>query len=191
MIRLRFLLLFLCLAGLPCVAEPPGSAPTREELGRHLEALIRHISGMPYNGRWIPPDSTLAWTMDCSNTVRWLYLVTTRRLLPRTASDQYEALRQARRLWRVRATDVDWRSKLRPGDLLFWENTYRPKRKPPITHVMIYLGRNPDGSLRMAGAQGSRGVNIYTFRPEVPYGGYPWFLWFKRQGRFVAYGRPL
>jgi len=166
-------------------------AETREELAARMETLTGEISAVPYNGRWVPPGSATAWTMDCSNTSRWLYLAAIGHSLPRTASDQYESLRSARRLWRVRASDSHWRSRLKPGDLLFWENTYRPKRKPPITHVMVYLGRNPDGSMRMAGSQGSRGVDIYTFRPETPYGGYTWFLWFKRAGRFVAFGRPL
>jgi cell wall-associated NlpC family hydrolase len=169
----------------------PAQAETRGELAARIENRAREISAVPYNGHWVPPGSSSAWTMDCSNTARWLYLAATGHPLPRTASDQYESLRASRRLWRVNAADSRWRSKLRPGDLLFWENTYRPKRKPPITHVMVYLGRNPDGSMRMAGSQGSRGVDIYTFRPETSYGGYTWFLWFKRPGRFVAFGRPL
>jgi cell wall-associated NlpC family hydrolase len=184
----RFLLPLACLLGL---AGPSVAAMSREELAGRMEALTREISSVPYNGRWVPPGSGSAWTMDCSNTARWLYLAAAGYSLPRTASDQYEVLRKARRVKRVKATDSHWRSQLRPGDLLFWENTYRPKRKPPITHVMVYLGRNSDGSLRMAGSQGSRGVDIYTFRPEIPYGGYHWFLWFKRPGRFVAFGRPL
>jgi cell wall-associated NlpC family hydrolase len=164
---------------------------TREELSGRIATETAQLSQIPYNGRWAPPGSAEPWVMDCSNTARWLYRSTAGYELPRTASDQYQSLRSARRLWRVNASDKRWRSRLRPGDLLFWENTYRPKRKPPITHVMVYLGRNPDGSMRMAGSQGSRGVDIYTFRPETPYGGYNWFLWFKRSGRFVAYGRPL
>jgi cell wall-associated NlpC family hydrolase len=30
---------------------------------------------------------------------------------------------------------------LKPGDLLFWTNTTETKRKLPVTHVMIYLGK--------------------------------------------------
>ena len=63
-------------------------------------------------------------------------------------------------------------------------------RKPPVTHVMVYLGRAPDGDLLMAGAQNSRGVDIYKFQPRVPYGGHGGFLGlFKKQGRVVAFGR--
>jgi hypothetical protein len=174
------------------VAAPLANAQmTRDDLAARITAETATLSAIPYNGRWTPPGSAKPWVMDCSNTARWLYLSAAGHQLPRTASEQYEALRAARQLWRVNASSRNWQSRLRPGDLLFWENTYRPKRKPPITHVMVYLGRGPDGALRMAGSQGSRGVDFYTFRPETPYGGYNWFLWFKRTGRFVAFGRPL
>lgn len=170
-----------------------GAQMSREELAARIEGQTAQISRIPYNGRFVPAGSSSSesWVMDCSNTARWLYLAAAGHGLPRTASDQYETLRAKHRVWRVNASDTSWRARLRPGDLLFWENTYKPKRKPPVTHVMVYLGRNPDGSMRMAGSQGSRGVDIYKFRPETPYGGYNWFLWFKRTGRFVAFGRPL
>jgi len=166
---------------------------TREDLANRIESNARWLSsqGVEYNRSWLPPGATQALAMDCSNTVKWFYADATGHALPRTASSQYEQLRQQRRLWRVNALNPFWQSRLKPGDLLFWENTYKPKRKPPVTHVMVYLGRNADGSMRMAGSQGSRGVDVYTFKPEVPYGGYNWFLWFKKKGKFVAYGRPL
>lgn len=110
--------------------------------------------------------------------------------IPRTASAQYEWLRSQKRLWRVRPDGRALAKRLRPGDLLFWEHTYKPQRKPPVTHVMVYLGRDRSGRMLMAGSQNSRGVGIYRFVPEQRWGGYNWFLWFKRQGRFVAYGRP-
>lgn len=166
---------------------------TREDLAARIGASAQNLSnqGVGYNGRWQPPSSTQSWVMDCSNAARYFYLEAAGHDLPRTASSQYEVLKSQRRLWRVNADSTSWYGKLKPGDLLFWENTYKPKRKPPITHVMIYLGRSADGSLKMAGSQGSRGVDIYTFRPGVAYGGYNWFLWFKRKGKFVAFGRPL
>jgi len=166
---------------------------TREDLANRIETNAQWLSdqGVEYNRSFLPPGSTQALAMDCSNTVKWFYADATGTALPRTASSQYEQLRQQRRLWRVNAASSSWQSKLKPGDLLFWENTYKPARKPPITHVMVYLGRNPDGSMRMAGSQSSRGVDVYTFKPGVQYGGYRWFLWFKKKGRFVAFGRPL
>jgi len=181
----------VCLLLLAATAAAAQAQMTREELSGRIAAETSALSHIPYNGSFTPPGATRQWAMDCSNTARWLYLAAAGHELPRTASDQYEKLRAARRLWKVNAASKGWRKRLRPGDLLFWENTYKPKRKPPITHVMVYLGRNADGSMRMAGSQGSKGVDFYTFRPETSYGGYNWFLWFRRTGKFVAYGRPL
>lgn len=158
---------------------------TREELAGRFAAETRALSdaGVEYGERWTPPGQTRAWVMDCSNTVRWFYANALGKALPRTASDQYEALRTEGRL----GSDLQG---LKPGDLLFWENTYKPTRRPPITHVMVYLGRDASGRMMMAGSQGSHGVDVYAFEPSRPMGGYNWFLWFKKKGKFVAYGRP-
>jgi cell wall-associated NlpC family hydrolase len=128
--------------------------------------------------------------MDCSNTSRWLYQEVKALDLPRTASDQYEWLRQRRRLWKARPDPCSLRKKLQPGDLLFWENTCKPPRRPPITHVMVYLGTDASGRMLMAGSQGSSGPDIYDFDPGKRMGGYRFFLFFRRDGKFVAYGRP-
>jgi hypothetical protein len=55
---------------------------------------------------------------------------------------------------------------------------------------MVYLGTDSSGRMQMAGSQGSRGVDTYTFDPTLKMGSYPFFLWFRREGSFVAYGRP-
>ena len=61
---------------------------------------------------------------------------------------------------------------MRPGDLLFWTGTYRVDRDPPVTHVMIYLGkRKKDGKRLMFGASDGRpydgqrrnGVSVFDF----------------------------
>jgi len=160
---------------------------TRQEMAARMEAETRQLAaaGVEYSEAWTPPGQDKAWAMDCSNTARWLYASTLGKSLPRTASSQYEALRAERRLWSKNALKG-----LKPGDLLFWENTYRPQRKPPITHVMVYLGKDANGRMWMAGSQGSRGVDVYAFDPSKPMGGYNWFLWFKKKGKFIAYGRP-
>lgn len=143
-----------------------------------------------YNGRWIPPGESAPWVMDCSNTARWLYREVRGINIPRTASDQYEWLRARRRLWRTGPDEGRLRRHLRPGDLLFWEHTYRPPRRPPVTHVMVYLGRDSRGRMMMAGSQGASGPDVYEFRPGKKMGGYRFFFFFHRAGRFVAYGRP-
>jgi len=112
--------------------------------------------------------------------------------LPRTASAQYEYARSRGWLKKVGRDERKLRRILKPGDLLFWEHTYRPNRKPPITHVMVYIGTTPDGRMQMVGSQGSKGPNVYSFRPDMKMGGYRWFFGlFKRTGRFVAFARPM
>jgi cell wall-associated NlpC family hydrolase len=128
--------------------------------------------------------------MDCSNATRWIYQQVYGRQLPRTASAQYEYFLKRGEFRRTRPNAQKLRQVLRPGDLLFWEHTYRPKRKPPVTHVMTYLGHDPAGRMLMVGAQSSRGLDIYHFDPEVSLGGYRWFLWFRRESRFIGYARP-
>jgi len=171
------------------------------------EARALSNQGIEYDEDWRPPGESHAWTMDCSNTARYIYKVTTGIQLPRTASDQYYYLHLQGKAWDVPQTSGGWadgnflRRNLKPGDLLFWENTYRPERQPPITHVMVFLGANEKGQWLMAGSQTSRGgehnrrnggPDIYIFRPSEPCGGYSTWLGFvHHQGRFCAFGRPL
>ena len=68
-------------------------------------------------------------------------------------------------------------SKLKPGDLLFWSGTYRVKRTPPITHVMLYLGKTKNNELLMFGASNGRtyrgkrmnGVSVFDFKGNKDY----------------------
>lgn len=162
----------------------------------HREAAALQALGIRYGGTFVPPGEKEPWRMDCSNASRYLVRQTQGVELPRTASEQYSFVRARGRLKRAGGLfggvpDTDWWMKrLRPGDLLFWEHTYRPKRKPPVTHVMVYLGRDERGTPLMAGSQSSRGVGIYKLQPRVPYGGHGGFLGlFKKKGRLVAFGR--
>jgi cell wall-associated NlpC family hydrolase len=175
--------LFVLLGTTELAARP---SPTQlEEKARWLAT-----QRIGYSRNWVPPGEAKAWAMDCSNTARWLYRELWGRNLPRTASAQYEHFRQQKKFRRARPDPARLARQLKPGDFLFWEHTYKPRRKPPVTHVMIYLGRDNQGRMWMAGAQGSRGVDVYEFRPASPMGSYNWFLWFKREGRFIGYARP-
>lgn len=152
--------------------------------------------GLSYNAGALLPGDEARRKMDCSNTARYLIAKTRGIELPRTASDQYLFVQRHGRLKRAGGLfggtpDLPWwKERLRPGDLLFWEHTYRPKRRPPVTHVMIYLGRDENGTPLMVGAQNSRGVNIYKLQPRVAYGGHGGFLGlFRKKGKLVAYGR--
>jgi cell wall-associated NlpC family hydrolase len=161
-------------------------------LGADWEGIARQLAGerIGYAKPWTPPGEKTPWVMDCSNTVRWLLREGRGVALPRTSAAQYEHFQKAGQLQRARPDSARLAKELRRGDLLFWEHTHRPKRKPPVTHVMMYLGRDQRGRMWMAGSQGSRGVGIYEFHPRQRMGGYPWFLWFRRDGRFIAYARP-
>lgn len=172
-----------------------------------LQARALGAMGISYDESWHPPRESQSWVMDCSNTSRYLYKVTTGILLPRTASDQYYYLQQQNKAWDVPDASNGYadcnylRRNLKVGDLLFWENTYRPERQPPITHVMIFLGTNERGQWIMAGSQSSRGgehnrrhggPDIYVFDPTQPSGGYTtWLGLVHHKGRFCAFGRPL
>jgi cell wall-associated NlpC family hydrolase len=179
------------------------------EWGNRFLTETRNLAsqGIGYDESWRPEGESHSWDMDCSNTTRYLYQVTAGIQLPRTASDQYYYLHLQNKAWDVPTVasgfaDCNFlRSNLKPGDLLFWENTYRPDRQPPITHVMIFLGTNAKGQWLMAGSQSSHGglysprrsgPDVYVFNPTRPTGGYTtWLGLVHHQGRFCAYGRPL
>ena len=164
--------------------------------GLHDWAYYLQSLGLRYNASAQLPGEEKPVTMDCSNTARFLVGKTRGVSLPRTASDQYLFVKKNGRLKRAGGLfggtpETSWWTKrLQPGDLLFWEHTYKPKRHPPVTHVMVYLGCDENGVPLMAGAQNSRGVNIYKLQPRVAYGGHGGFLGlFKKKGKLVAYGR--
>ena len=184
------------------------SASEAGEWGNRFLTETRNLAaqGVCYDGSWRPDGESHRWEMDCSNTTRYLYQVTAGIQLPRTASDQYYYLHLQDKAWDVPMTAAGFadcnflRNNLKPGDLLFWENTYRPDRQPPITHVMIFLGSDARGRWLMAGSQGSRGMynrrhsgpDVYVFNPTHAVGGYTtWLGLVRHHGRFVAYGRPL
>lgn len=174
----------------------PAAAGARSDPALTSAAQSLQSQGIRYAGSFVPPGETSAWRMDCSNAARYLVRETRGIELPRTASEQYNYVRRNGRLKRAGGLfggvpDTSWWAKrLQPGDLLFWEHTYKPRRKPPVTHVMVYLGRGEGGELLMAGSQNSRGVGIYKLKPRVAYGGHGGFLGlFKKKGKLVAYGR--
>jgi len=182
----------------PAVPGTLQPGPVSERLWSAARELAAHH--IAYNEEWIPPGMQSPWRMDCSNTARYLYQAAAGIDLGRTASEQYDLLRQRNRAWSVpmderRLVRIDrLQSLLKAGDLLFWENTYRPERRSPITHVMIFLGEDENGHWLMAGSRGHRagGPDIYPFDPHQPAGGYSLFFGLiHRTGRFVAFGRPI
>jgi cell wall-associated NlpC family hydrolase len=160
------------------------------------EAAVLQSNRYAYGASVVLPGEVSPLKLDCSNTARYLIQRTRGISLPRTASDQYLYIQHHGRLKRAGGffggtPDRSWWLKrLKPGDLLFWEHTYKPPRTPPVTHVMIYLGRDENGVPLMVGAQSSRGVGIYELKPQAAYGGHSGVLGLlRKKGKLVAYGR--
>ena len=114
--------------------------------------------------------------MDCSGFV---YYVLNQNgvapYVPDDSKDQYIWLRSAGTFEPVvSGKDDSFELKeLKPGDLLFWSGTYSIERDPPITHAMIYLGREKKTGARvMVGASDGRtyqgqqrfGVSVFEFK---------------------------
>jgi cell wall-associated NlpC family hydrolase len=106
--------------------------------------------------------------MDCSGFVFYVLNQSGLRDVPRDSSQQYVWLRKAGTFRAVnsRQDDTFELDELKPGDLLFWTGTYSIERDPPITHAMIYLGREKGTNQRvMVGASDGR-----TYKGESRYG---------------------
>jgi len=113
--------------------------------------------------------------MDCSGTIYYLLKQAGIKEPPRDSSGIYLWTEKAGTLRAVNVKDLEDRalSDLKPGDLLFWEGTYEVQRDPPISHTMIYLGREKKTGTRvMVGASDGRtyagisrnGVSVFDFR---------------------------
>lgn len=195
------ILLALLLPALPARAQlTPQQHQKLVETSRWLGA-----KKLGYACRWIPPGEMQPWVMDCSNTARFIYQAALHKTLPRTASDQFYELAQQGRIT-LAPTRIDGSvdtvkliKMMRSGDLLFWEWTYNIERRPPITHVMIYLGTTGNGRPKMAGsasramgeASDGGGPDVYNFDPNESMGGVRnAFGGYIRKARFVGFGRP-
>src|SRR6059058_4870311 len=113
--------------------------------------------------------------MDCSGFVYYVLKQNGVDNVPRDSSEQYNWLRRAGRFEPVVSQKEDSYEfdALKPGDLLFWIGTYTIERDPPITHAMIYLGREKKtGASVMVGASDGRtyqsqqrfGVSVFDFK---------------------------
>jgi cell wall-associated NlpC family hydrolase len=113
--------------------------------------------------------------MDCSGFVYFVLKQNGVDGVPRDSSEQYIWVRRAGKFEPVvsRKEDSFEFDNLKPGDLLFWTGTYAIQRDPPITHAMIYLGREKKTGARvMVGASDGRtyqsqqrfGVSVFDFK---------------------------
>jgi cell wall-associated NlpC family hydrolase len=134
--------------------------------------------------------------MDCSGFIYYLLTENGFKDVPRDSSQQYVWVRKAGNFNAVlsRHEDSFEFDALKPGDLLFWSGTYNINRDPPITHTMIYLGREKRTKKRvMIGSSDGRtydgkqrfGVSVFDFKmPPPPNSGDA-----KISPVFVGYGR--
>ena len=103
---------------------------------RRLLLVVDRYLGVPY--KW---GGTTRQGMDCSAFTRAIFRETYGVELPRTSNQMYKL-----------GTQIAGRSALRPGDLVFFRDTYSG---PGVSHVGIYIG---DG--RFAHASSSQGGTI-------------------------------
>jgi len=134
--------------------------------------------------------------MDCSGFVYYVLKQNGFPDAPRDSSQQYVWVRKGGNFKAVvsRKEDSFELDDLKPGDLLFWRGTYNIDRDPPITHSMIYLGREKRTNKRvMVGSSDGRtydgkqrwGVSVFDFKlPPPPKSGDA-----KISPVFVGYGR--
>src|SRR6266487_6223104 len=134
--------------------------------------------------------------MDCSGFIYYVLQQNGFINVPRDSSQQYVWVRKAGKFHAVlsRHEDSFELDALKPGDLLFWTGTYNIDRDPPVTHAMIYLGREKRTNKRiMVGASDGRtydgkqrfGVSVFDFKmPPPPNSGDA-----KISPVFVGYGR--
>jgi peptidoglycan DL-endopeptidase CwlO len=134
--------------------------------------------------------------MDCSGFIYYVLQQNGFPDVPRDSSQQYVWVRKAGNFDAVisRKEDSFELDALKPGDLLFWRGTYNIDRDPPITHTMIYLGREKRTNKRvMVGSSDGRtydgkqrwGVSVFDFKmPPPPKSGDA-----KISPVFVGYGR--
>jgi cell wall-associated NlpC family hydrolase len=134
--------------------------------------------------------------MDCSGFIYYVLQQNGFPDAPRDSSQQYVWVRKAGNFNAVlsRHEDSFELDALKPGDLLFWRGTYNIDRDPPITHTMIYLGREKRTNKRvMVGASDGRtydgkqrfGVSVFDFKLPPP----PNSADAKISPVFVGYGR--
>jgi len=115
--------------------------------------------------------------MDCSGFVYYLLTQAGLKDVPRDSAEQYEWVWKSGSFRAVNSRGLDGfeTAVLEPGDLLFWTNTYGTDRDPPVTHTMLYLGREKStGDRVMVGSSDGRsyhglqrwGVSVFDFKAQ-------------------------
>jgi peptidoglycan DL-endopeptidase CwlO len=113
--------------------------------------------------------------MDCSGFIYYVLKNAGYDAVPRDSSEQYAWARKSGEFHAVLSRSIKTfeLDALKPGDLMFWSGTYKTEREFPITHVMIYLGKEKkSGKPVMVGASEGRsyegvrrfGVSVFDFK---------------------------
>lgn len=163
--------------GAPPATLSPDQLQEWEEQNPKVQALLRSAleltsKNLTYSYGSADPANG---GMDCSGFIYYTLRQNGFAETPRQASEQYVWARKARSFHAVvsKKPDSFEFDDLRPGDLLFWTGTYSVDRDPPITHSMIYLGREKGtGNRVMVGSSDGRsyqgkarwGVSVFDFK---------------------------
>ena len=145
------------------------SGDVRKVLDLGLDLANRNL---PYKINSADPDKG---GMDGSGFVYYVLSNAGVKDVPRDARDQYIWARKSGAFQAVlsQRDDTFELDALKPGDLLFWANTYGTNRDPDVTETMIYLGREKGTNQRlMVGASDGRtikagkktGVGVFDFK---------------------------
>jgi cell wall-associated NlpC family hydrolase len=133
--------------------------------------------------------------MDCSGFIYYVLTQAGLKDVPRDASSQYSWVRKAEQFHAVISRSLDGfeLNELKPGDLLFWSDTYHTDHDPPVTHTMIYLGHEKEtGNRVMVGSTDGRsyhgldrwGVSVFDFKATSAASPAPG----RAAPRFIGYG---
>jgi len=161
------------------IAEFSAQSPRVQQFLRDAIDLTR--LNLTYTFGSADPDNG---GMDCSGAIYYLLRAHGYNDLARDSRGQYLWARKGGAFFPVvsKSADSPEFSDLQPGDLMFWTGTYDSQRDVPISHVMIYLGREKGSGKRiMFGASDGRsyngvrrwGVSVFDFTmpqtdPENP-----------------------
>ncbi len=145
----------------PATSQPPLSPVEALRLRCHEVARM----GLHYRfGGDTPEEGGL----DCSGSVQYVLKSLGLNNVPRTSYAQYNWLKSSGTLRTVGLflpPDKAIRN-LRPGDLVFWGKTYNSGHK--VSHVMIYLGQNPqDGKRYVFGARSQKVKGVLGSEVDV------------------------
>ncbi len=151
-----------------------------ESYSKQVQGLVQSalaLTRLELGYRYGSHDPSLGG-MDCSGSVYHVLRFMGLQDVPRQSDEMCDWVAKKTQLHLTpTATSFDDAefAALTPGDLLFWTNTTETKRKLPVTHVMIYLGKlKKNGKRIVFGAsdgrsyEGQRRSGVSVFDLSLP-----------------------